>query len=146
MFLLLSALICNLQIEMLDIVLPRLSKEHIDIYINNGQMQYDQSWLNKLTSKNALIDRIIELISILRYYGIDIIGDYGDGDMVRELMLDGDQGKGKYRAYIDGEYPPYIPPNVKQKVLITTELIRKTPGNYMHLLPNELAREVYSHL
>ena len=89
-------------------------------------------------------DIIIELLSLLNYYGINMI----DAVELRQLIdrIDGDQGKGKYRAYIAGEYPPYIPPSVKQKVLITTELIRQTPGNYMHLLPNELAYQVYAYL
>ena len=143
---LISKLISLYDIELLDILLSRLTKEQIEYYINDkDEMAFNDSILisERILETNNT-DIIIELLSLLNYYGINMI----DAVELRQLIdrIDGDQGKGKYRAFIAGEYPPYIPPSVKQKVLITTELIRQTPGNYMHLLPNELAMEIYSHL
>ena len=153
-FSLIDALIQGGNVASLEILLERLTKTQIETYNkrkkNIHAIVRELSFMGPYNEKIA--DVLINLLLIFDYYGIVIFDGSKNANKLQSKMLkppnDNDENlriKEDYQAYIDGKYPPYIPPSVKQKVLIT-ELVRQTPGNYMHLLPNELAREIYSHL
>lgn len=145
MYSLIWTLASSMQITLLDALLFKI-RERIPRF---NRDELNLKTLRKSISDSAnfnqnLAPYIIETLLILDYYGIHLADDSKSGNKFRNAMLNSEV-KDLFQEYLEGAYGMYYPPSIK-KIVVPIELIRKTPGNVMHLLPIEVAEHVYAYL
>lgn len=122
--------------DFLEIILP-----HYTLPFNDAVVR-DKLYFAILNGRS--VPNIITTILLLEQYGVTVLDDSESGQKLLKEM----KATRGFKPYLENDQQAlkaYYPAGYK-RTIYTAELIRKTPGNYMHLLPNELAKEIYSHL
>lgn len=123
--------IAHCQYKFLEIILPKYTKP---LNIEDHRLKIIQAINAQIPTKH-----IITLLLVLEKYGMRILD--GPKDDLYQLLL----STPDFEPYLNNDHNvliQYYPPSIKS-LIYEIELIRNTPGNVIHLLPNEIAYIIY---